>query len=589
MVLLTNNSNRGMSMVGVVTATALLATFVALTARVHLSAKRITGMTEEVGAVRDVAHYLRQNLDCAATVQAPECSTDLQAVVEAKSCTGAELLSGSTPYSKIANWNVRAKCGTGIGTNRLLLEYKATLANGSQEWQPMNRGVPMLCSSRPLAAISMPTFGNVHGCGIADSAAVCWRTNVQGSMGVENLPDTTSSSSDPGYCPHVVTGMSSGVTLIKARTVRTCAIQGSELKCWGLNGPHNHLGNLSSRPLKGSGFQTYSDKPLVVEDLEGVPTDFSLGPSHACVIVDGRVKCWGSNVDGKLGNNQYSGDRPESSGTPKHFVAGIPLGRQVTKLVTGANFSCALAGGDVFCWGSNEEQQLGNNEAVNTNSHPTYGVNKFNYAIPVLGLPSGAVTDIVTAQSGEESWHVCALAGGDVWCWGDRYSKDHDSFFRQGFPIGSGVVRKIAGLPRPISGFVSTPTSQGGVVLHGNCALYQGDVICFRYDATGAVYSLDTAIAKNSGQPVVAAFRLLDNYDYSGWIECADFGNNSWRCRGSLSAYKTGHPSQLQSSSDFLEQRDKWQTIGCTAAEGCQCVTSSASALSIPRAGCGTH
>lgn len=78
-----------------------------------------------------------------------------------------------------------------------------------------------------------------------------------------------------------------------------------------------------------------------------VTSRLALGDTFACGITgDGGVKCWGSNLDGQLGNSA-----PAISSTVD-FVTGLTGG--VTNLAAGGASACAVtAAGGVVCWGSN--------------------------------------------------------------------------------------------------------------------------------------------------------------------------------------------------------------------------------------------
>jgi alpha-tubulin suppressor-like RCC1 family protein len=142
-----------------------------------------------------------------------------------------------------------------------------------------------------------------------------------------------------------------------------------------------------------------SPTPTPVTGLPPV-TRISAGiGDHECAVVTrGRLYCWGSNDSQQLGTIFFP-----NSATPL-AVASLP---PVSYSATGKHHTCAVvtATGAVECWGSNSFGELGNG----TTTQSATPVN-------VTGL-TGAVT--VTAGDG----FSCALKTDDtVWCWGEGNS-----------------------------------------------------------------------------------------------------------------------------------------------------------------------
>ena len=75
------------------------------------------------------------------------------------------------------------------------------------------------------------------------------------------------------------------------------------------------------------------------------------------LTVEGKVRCWGSNINGSLGLNSISGNVCPASTSP----TDIPLGGTVVlQISTGLDHTCALFNtGKVKCWGNNNNGQLG--------------------------------------------------------------------------------------------------------------------------------------------------------------------------------------------------------------------------------------
>jgi alpha-tubulin suppressor-like RCC1 family protein len=176
--------------------------------------------------------------------------------------------------------------------------------------------------------------------------------------------------------------------------------------CWG----SNVSGELGSSTNLGS--DTGVPAPATVTGLTGVtalavggPDGWNGGPNdafagHACALLaGGTVTCWGSNLDGELGNTTNFG-KYKANPTPK-LVSGLT---GVTQIDAGGDYSCArLSSGVVDCWGLNWEGELGSATTSKASSPAP--------------LPVQGIGDATSVSAG--SHHACALrAGGQVSCWG---------------------------------------------------------------------------------------------------------------------------------------------------------------------------
>ena len=134
-------------------------------------------------------------------------------------------------------------------------------------------------------------------------------------------------------------------------------------------------------------------------------TTVAAGSAHACAsTLAGNLFCWGSNGNGQLGIPTTSA----SYDLPQEVVN--PDGTRFTAAAAGAAHSCALTeAGGVHCWGSNLFHQLGDG----TGGPYTPGVSR-TVPAPVL-LPPGQVVERLAAVAD----HSCVVTtSGAAYCWG---------------------------------------------------------------------------------------------------------------------------------------------------------------------------
>ncbi len=197
--------------------------------------------------------------------------------------------------------------------------------------------------------------GGYHSCAITSVGGVkCWGKNDEGQLG----SGTTTATSTPVD----VVGLTSGVIAIVAGGFHTCAIMsGGAVKCWG----NNYSGELGNGM---SGATTNSTTPVNVVGLTGA-TAIVAGELHTCALTsDSRVKCWGNNYSGELGNTSTLNTQTGIA-TPIE-VAGVT---DVVAITAGGHFTFALTRNNgVKGWGYNHFGALGdgltNNGGVPTNS-----------------------------------------------------------------------------------------------------------------------------------------------------------------------------------------------------------------------------
>ncbi len=267
----------------------------------------------------------------------------------------------------------------------------------------------------------------------------CWGYNAEGLLGVgtlnlvEPLPrpvlDLSGVSGGAALEPHIVAG-----------GAHTCsATTGGGLKCWGSN-THGQLGD---------GSTTDSADPLEVAGLSSGVKSMALGDNFTCAVISwGRLKCWGENTHGQLGDGSHTG-------SPLPLTVNLS-GRSVQQAATGAGHTCVLTqAGSVLCWGDNNYGQLGDGTTAESSTPVT------------VTLGSSAVW---IAAGGSTSCAV--LSGGGVKCWGLG-----DSGQLGDASSGTGHHQSTAADVQVVASGVLTGTTQVALGSNFACALLAGGLV----------------------------------------------------------------------------------------------------------------
>ena len=250
-------------------------------------------------------------------------------------------------------------------------------------------------SSIPVA-VQMPAgvsfqsiaAGYYHTCAFTTTGqAYCWGQGGSGQLG----NNSTTDSSIP-----VAVQMPAGVARFQSITAGgeyTCALTNEgKAYCWGLNN-QGRLGNNST---------TNSRIPVAVQMPAGVARfqSIAIGYAHTCALTaEGKAYCWGWNHQGQLGNNSTT-----SSSTP--VAVQMPAGVSFQSIAVGIGHTCALTNeGKAYCWGWNNQGQLGNNSTTSSST-------------PVaVQMPAGVSFKSIAAVY----YHTCALTNeGKAYCWGNN-------------------------------------------------------------------------------------------------------------------------------------------------------------------------
>jgi alpha-tubulin suppressor-like RCC1 family protein len=175
-----------------------------------------------------------------------------------------------------------------------------------------------------LQAVSL-SVGQDHVCVVLrDETVRCLGNNSEGQLG--------NGTRESSLVPVTVTGLND-VLRISAGSQSTCALRrDGVVSCWG----RGVAGAGVVDPLAGAA------TPTIIEGLEAA-SDVAAGSGYACaLLLTFGVSCWGVNTYGQLGN-----------GTTIFSAAPVTveLSGQVFALSVGTNSTCVLIEGRVECWG----------------------------------------------------------------------------------------------------------------------------------------------------------------------------------------------------------------------------------------------
>jgi alpha-tubulin suppressor-like RCC1 family protein len=306
-----------------------------------------------------------------------------------------------------------------------------------------------------LAGVTSVAVAAYSTCAVADGQLYCWGYHGNNVLGD---PALTVACNGPRTTPALASGLT-GWTSVTAAQQMSCALRGDEVWCWGVAQGGGGLGrgvwggNGWGRVTIGASDVSVGWNANIDED--GDTQDLDL----ACIIIDGKVQCWGDNRFGQLAqggatmntvpteiagnhvwssmiaadvhtcgiadggslhcwgtmqNGQTIGGIAGTSTLPCGAIMGVPctLGEPTNvpfhpsadQVAIGDTHTCARLGTTVTCWGSNNERQIGIAGSVSPNVVP------------------GTWTHLYSPTADAS----CAVQNGETWCWGSTFSTRQD-------------------------------------------------------------------------------------------------------------------------------------------------------------------
>lgn len=399
--------------------------------------------------------------------------------------TGVEAIATGNNYSCSRMGDGSTRCW---GDN-----FRGQLGTGQVGISPRDLDVLGMHDATMLGA------GFEHACAVDAAARVwCWGRSGAGQLGNGSVVHSR--------IP-VPASLSVDVAELATGSVHNCALtaQGA-VWCWG----SNHLGQL------GNYTPAISALPVAVLGVSDASAVAAGSNHHSCAVVtDGRIKCWGNNQYGALGNGTTSSFPTYQPVDVANLVGAIDV-------VTGAGHTCALmASGTAKCWGSNYSGELG------------MGLTGPRPLVPFDVVQLSGVTALAAGRN-----HTCALLeDGSVRCWG----ANHDGQLGRGTSGDSGFA-----IPAPVPGLEGVASLMAGY--SHNCAvLATGVVKCWGSNQYGQLGLGDTATRTSPVEVpgIVGVLRMAGGRAHT----CADLADGPTKCWGDnsfgqLGAGSAGHSTR---------------------------------------------
>lgn len=240
--------------------------------------------------------------------------------------------------------------GAGVSHTCAILEGGALACFGSNRYGQAGIGSLVFQQATPAAVVGLGAGvikmagGDRHSCAIAAGGALkCFGADDEGQVGNGDLPGNVGEPSD-------VQGLGSGVVDVGAGIDHSCALLATGVvRCFG----SNYYTQLARDPTI-----LVRTSPTAVQGLTTGVTLLEAGNIHTCAQASGIISCWGNNYGLQLGVGGLLGFNDDGArGVPQAMTTQVT---DVVELSMGGTFGCArTSSGGAVCWGSNAQSELG--------------------------------------------------------------------------------------------------------------------------------------------------------------------------------------------------------------------------------------
>jgi alpha-tubulin suppressor-like RCC1 family protein len=294
--------------------------------------------------------------------------------VAVKGTGGAGTLTGVASVDTMSSNAVTSYCAVlaGGGVDCWGNATYGQLGNGKLYPTHQGSAVPVTVKgaggSGTLTGVSSLADGFNVFCAVLTSGGVdCWGSDASGQLGQGSLRGQTA-------VPLKVKGVGGSGTLTGVSSLTTqdtesyCALLTSGgVDCWGSGGGGTRTGD-STVPVKVKGVGGSG----ILAGVASLGSTSGIFPAetYCAVLTSGGADCWGTGIDGQLGNGSFGGTSGGSTVPVK--VKGAGGSGTLTGVVTvrgsltDANFCAIVTSGGVACWGYGQAGELGNGTTINS-------------------------------------------------------------------------------------------------------------------------------------------------------------------------------------------------------------------------------
>ncbi|MCP4754567.1 MAG: hypothetical protein GY866_27100 [Proteobacteria bacterium] len=428
----------------------------------------------------------------------------------------------------------------------------------------------------PVTGARAISSGENHTCMLTEAGQVkCWGRNDYGQLGLGHRRVIGDDDTETGdNLPFVDLGTGQTAIAIASGSRHNCVIIGTpgdvtgDVKCWGYGGAgtlgYSNANNLGDHP------DEMGDNLPIVNLGTGRSAKSIVGGHYStCAILDDdSLKCWGSNLNGKLGIGAAGnvGDQVDEMGDNLPTI-DLGTGRAALKVNMSTYNICALLdNGDVKCWGGNHYGALGQDSSDDS---LYYGDSTSDMGDSLMAVNLGTNRTAVDIALGESS--VCAILDttGDVKCWGrNQYGR-----------LGQGDTVNRGGNAGDMAALASFDlgTGRSAKSISGQnyfyCAILDDDSLkCWGFGHYGNLGQGVGGSSGNIGDGVsemgdnlpaidVGANRTVIQVETGNYHTCALLDNKEVRCWGSNSGGLLGTGNGITLGDDADEMGDKLQSV----------------------------